>query len=133
MKQKRKGRKEMLYLQIAKTIEKQIQDEVLKMGDKLPSIRMVCREQGVSMSTAQLAYSELQSKSLIESRPQSGYYVSHSHKKHLELPQTSKPKTGFSEKSSENLVAKVYDTISEKILHSFRWAFLTKSSCLLQN
>ncbi|HXD91672.1 MAG TPA: PLP-dependent aminotransferase family protein, partial [Bacteroidia bacterium] len=109
-----KPKKELLYLQIAKSIEEQIHNELLKVGDKLPSIRMVCREQGVSMSTAQLAYSELQSKSLIESRPQSGYYVSQSHKQHLELPEASKPKMFFSNKNPENLVAKVFNTINDK-------------------
>jgi DNA-binding GntR family transcriptional regulator len=74
--EKNKG-KELLYLKIAKRIEQQINKEVLKVGDKLPSIRMICR-QHVSMSTAQFAYYELEAKSLIESRPQSGYYVSNS-------------------------------------------------------
>jgi DNA-binding transcriptional regulator YhcF (GntR family) len=48
--------KPFLYLQIADRLEKQIIDEVLKAGDKLPSVRMLCREQGMSMSTLTHAY-----------------------------------------------------------------------------
>ena len=65
-----------LYLQIAARIEKQIMNEVLKAGDKLPSVRMLCRELGHNMSTVTQAYYELESRSLIETRPRSGYYVS---------------------------------------------------------
>jgi len=90
MKRKTNG-KELLYLQIANSLQQQIHNDVLKVGDKLPSIRMICRQHGVSMSTAQFAYYELEAKSLIESRPQSGYYVSNSFRKRLAMPEMSRP------------------------------------------
>jgi DNA-binding transcriptional MocR family regulator len=108
-----KTTKDTLYRKIAKNIEEQIHTDVLKIGDKLPSIRMVCRQQGVSMSTVQLAYLELESKSLIESRPQSGFYVSQSGQRLLALPATSKPELTYSENTAEDLVEKVYHTIGE--------------------
>ena len=80
MKKNTSGR-ELLYLKIANSLEKQINNDTLKVGDKLPSIRMICRQHGVSMSTAQFAYYELEAKSLIEPRPQSGFYVSNSFRK----------------------------------------------------
>lgn len=83
--------RDLLYLKIARGIERQIEQDVLKVGDRLPSIRMICREHGVSMTTAQYAYYELEAKSLIESRPQSGYYVSSTRKRRLAMPQTSRP------------------------------------------
>lgn len=119
MKQKQLIKKEPLYLRIVSNIEQLIHNEVLKAGDKLPSIRMVCREQGVSMSTAQLAYAELESKSLIEPRPKSGYYVSQSSKVNLELPTTSNPENLFSKTNSQSLIARVYDTIGEKNITPF--------------
>ncbi|ASZ13772.1 PLP-dependent aminotransferase family protein [Chitinophaga pendula] len=64
-----------LYLQIADQIAQMIDKEVLKFGDKLPSVRTVSKEQGVSLSTAFQAYYHLEGKGLIESRPKSGYYV----------------------------------------------------------
>ena len=117
--QKQKIRKPLLYLQIANNIEVLINNEVLKVGEKLPSIRMVSREQGVSMSTAQSAYFELESKSLIEPRPKSGYYVSQSLMRNLELPSSSKPEKRLSKSSPQNLVGKVYDTIGEKNITRF--------------
>lgn len=83
--------KELLYQSIARTIEHQIDHEILKIGEKLPSIRMICRQHGVSMSTAQQAYFDLERKSLIESKPQSGYYVAQSLRKQLAIPSISKP------------------------------------------
>lgn len=96
---------QFLYLQIANRIEKQILDEVLKTGEKLPSVRMVCREQGLSMSTVTQAYYELESRSLIETRPRSGYYVSIPPKKRLAIPETSNP-------SQKNTPLEIDDLIS---------------------
>ena len=85
MKKNTNGR-ELLYIKIANSLEQQINNDTLKVGDKLPSIRMICRQHGVSMSTAQFAYYELEAKSLIEPRPQSGFYVSNSFRKKLAIP-----------------------------------------------
>lgn len=102
---------ELLYRRIANSIEHQIKNDVLKVGDKLPSIRSVCREQGVSMSTALQAYYDLERKGLIESRPQSGYYVSYSHKHFPATPETSNPIHDFGAKETEGLIAKVFSEL----------------------
>ena len=70
-----------LYLQVAVGIEKMIADDVLKIGDKLPSVRVLSEEYGISMGTAFQAYYHLEGKGLIESRPKSGYYVRFNHKR----------------------------------------------------
>lgn len=98
----------LLYQRIAHNIEHQIKHEVLKIGDKLPSIRMICREHGVSMSTALQAYYDLESKGLIESRPQSGYYVTYSHKHFPAMPDTSNPVYHLDASGTDGLVARVY-------------------------
>ena len=41
-----------LYLQVSDGIEKMIGDEILKIGDKLPSVRVLSEEYGISMGTA---------------------------------------------------------------------------------
>lgn len=66
---------EFLYLQVAEKLEALIEKNIIKIGAKLPSVRSLSREQGISMSTAFKAYSELENKGLIEARPKSGYYV----------------------------------------------------------
>lgn len=109
-----KNQPEHLYLRIARVIEQQIHDGVLRIGDKLPSIRTICREQGVSMSTATQAYFELESKSLVESRPQSGYYVSRSSKTQLDIPQTSKPLEKENPERQEDIIRMVYSHLTER-------------------
>jgi DNA-binding transcriptional regulator YhcF (GntR family) len=64
-----------LYLEVASRIESLIDKGALKIGDRLLSVRALSKEQGISLSTAFQAYYYLESKGLIEARPQSGYYV----------------------------------------------------------
>jgi DNA-binding transcriptional regulator YhcF (GntR family) len=66
---------DFLYIQIATRLENQIKQNLLKSGDKLPSVRALSQEQGISLSTAFKAYVELESMGMIEARPKSGYYV----------------------------------------------------------
>jgi DNA-binding transcriptional MocR family regulator len=102
-----------LYLQIAARIEKQIKDEVLKAGDKLPSVRMLCRELGYNMSTITQAYYELESRSLIETRPRSGYYVSLLPARRLDLPASSKPVVTKNNDDLDYLIGRIHED-SEK-------------------
>jgi DNA-binding transcriptional MocR family regulator len=108
-----KTKKENLYLQIANNIEHQIKKDVLKIGNKLPSLREVCNERGVSLSTASKAYFELESRGLIESRPQSGYYVSFTHKSFREIPSTSQPIIAKQEEGPENILYAVSSNIEK--------------------
>jgi hypothetical protein len=52
---------DFLYVQMAARIEKQVKQNLLKPGDKLPSVRALSQEQGISVSTAFKAYTELES------------------------------------------------------------------------
>jgi DNA-binding transcriptional MocR family regulator len=110
-------KKELLYLQIAEGVEHQIRGEVLKVGDRLPSVRTICREHGVSMSTALQAYSHLESKALIVSRPQSGYFVSSTPRRLLALPEISRPASSLDTGDMDELVARVYDNFGQPNLH----------------
>ncbi len=64
-----------LYLKVARQIEGQIRKGALRVGDKVPSIRGLKRQQGVSVSTVLQAYFWLENQGWIEPRPQSGFYV----------------------------------------------------------
>ena len=103
------GQDELLYMRIAQTIEQQVKNDVWKKGDKLPSLRVVCNEQGVSMSTALQAYLQLEKKGLIESRPQSGYFVAMARKSFLATPDPSKPKLTFGIEKIEDIINTVAD------------------------
>jgi DNA-binding transcriptional MocR family regulator len=111
---KKNATRELLYVQIASSLEQQINNDTLKVGDKLPSIRMICRQHGVSMTTAQYAYYELEAKSLIEPRPQSGYYVSNSFRKKLAIPGVSRPESKPAMKTVTDIIENSFHPTSEQ-------------------
>lgn len=98
---------DLLYMQIANGIEYQIKNDVLKAGNKLPSLRTISQEKGVSLSTAMQSYFELESRGLIESRPQSGYYVSFTYKNFRDVPSTSQPAVTHSGDTVEDIISVV--------------------------
>lgn len=112
MQQQTATKEPFLYLQIAGRIEKQIKDEVLKAGDKLPSVRMLCRELGCNMSTITQAYYELEGRSLIETRPRSGYYVSLTPSRRLDLPACSKPAVSKTNDDLDYLIGRIHEDSS---------------------
>lgn len=59
-----KYEKEILYQEIARTIACQIKKGVWKAGEKLPSLRTISNENGVSLNTAIQAYYELEKTDL---------------------------------------------------------------------
>ncbi|NUU03592.1 PLP-dependent aminotransferase family protein [Herbaspirillum robiniae] len=64
-----------LYEQLAETIRTQIEDGIMLEGEKIPSVRRTSQQYQLSISTVIRAYLLLESRGLIESRPQSGYFV----------------------------------------------------------
>ena len=65
----------LLYEQVAERIADLIHRGTLRSGDRIPSVRQLRSDLGVSMSTVLEAYRLLESEGLVEARPQSGYYV----------------------------------------------------------
>ncbi|MFC0517344.1 PLP-dependent aminotransferase family protein [Mucilaginibacter angelicae] len=111
--------KEVLYLKIAKIMEEQILSKTLRIGDKLPSIRSIQKIYNVSLNTAKQAFLKLESKSLIESRPRTGYYVSNTSQRKLALPSISKPRLSEKENTPEDLTHKVFDALRNKDIRQF--------------
>jgi DNA-binding transcriptional MocR family regulator len=105
--------KEILYQKIASGLADQIKNGTLNTGDKMPSLRMLHQEYGVSMTTAIQAYLELEGKGLIVSRPQSGYYVNYK-PAYLAIPSVSKPIGGYEPECVETLITKMYSAITNK-------------------
>lgn len=103
--------KEPLYVRIAFTLEKQIRSGGWKIGEKLPSLRTICTEYGVSMNTSIQAYLELERKGMIESRPKSGFFVSNSCQYRLTIPTISQPSPLAGLLDTEALIKKVHDSL----------------------
>lgn len=110
----KKMSKEFLYTEIAERIAAQIRKGILKTGDKLPSVRMLCREHQVSMNTAKRVFLELESQSLVESKPQSGYFVSRLMSVKLPLPEVSRPSLIANNDEPDELISRVYENMGKK-------------------
>jgi len=106
------------YTEVAERIESLIEKKVLKVGDKLLSVRALSKEQGISLSTAFQAYYYLESKGLIEARPQSGYYVKYSPEHILDLPKVCDPIDDAVPVSVDEMINSVYyDLRSSKLIN----------------
>src|SRR6186997_2425142 len=109
-----------LYMQVATGLEKMIADDVLKIGDKLPSVRVLSNEYGISMGTAFQAYYHLEGKGLIESRPKSGYYVRFSQRRFPDYPKLTTPDPLSHDVSVKEMISSIYTdiaTMSDKVIN----------------
>lgn len=113
-----------LYEQVADKLEKLIRKGVLKTGDKLVSVRGLSEEQGISLSTAFKAYSELEQKGLIEARTKSGYYVRYTPRALPSVPsRPAEGQNGLGEgRSNEEILQRVYTDQSDETVVRFSLA-----------
>lgn len=111
--------KDFLYSDIATGIARQITSGLLKSGDKLPSIRMLCKEYMISMNTAKRVFLELEAQSLIDSKPQSGYFVSRLPYLKLPLPEVSQPSSMANDNEPDELINQVYANMGNENLTLF--------------
>jgi DNA-binding transcriptional MocR family regulator len=64
-----------LYARLADRLAREIKGGLYAPGDRLPSVREAARRLTMSTSTVLEAYGQLLDRGLVESRPQSGFYV----------------------------------------------------------
>lgn len=64
-----------LYQDVAGKLAGLIDEGVLRAGERVPSVRRISAQEGVSVSTILQAYTLLESRGYLEARPQSGFYV----------------------------------------------------------
>jgi len=86
----RRGRKTFRYEHLATEIEDKIKNGTYKPGERLPSIRSLCRHLKLSVSTVYRAYMELETMGLVEVKPKSGCYVSAATLDKLQVPRFPK-------------------------------------------
>lgn len=95
-----------LYLQLAETIARAIRSGTLAAGERVPSVREMARQKGVSLSTVIQAYRSLEDARLIEARPRSGYFVA-TRGPTLPQPETSHPPVDSREVDVSSLTVQV--------------------------
>ena len=64
-----------IYTQIYREIKKAIENGCIQGEEKLPSVRKICVDLGVSKTTVETAYNALSAEGYITNVPQKGYYV----------------------------------------------------------
>lgn len=112
-------KKDFLYNEIAQNIADKIRTGVLKAGERLPSVRMLSREHAISINTARRIFLELEAQSLVQPRPQSGYFVSALNYLKLPLPEVSQPLPAARNKEPEELISSVYSNMGRSDLTMF--------------
>lgn len=102
-----KVKQEFRYRQVMDVIVTMMENEVLRPGDKVPSLRKMSEEQNVSLSTVMQAYMELESVGMLEARPQSGFYVSGGTIVPRETVRVTKPSDQPMQVKNSNLIQEI--------------------------
>ena len=77
-----------LYIDLANKIAVMIDEGVYKAGEKLPSLRSIHKQRGISIGTILQAFIYLQDRGMITSKEKSGYFVNYQPKQPLQFPKT---------------------------------------------
>ncbi len=99
---------ELLHEQVAAHVEAMIQRGTLRAGARAPSVRRLARQRRVSVATVVLAYRNLESRGVLEARPQSGHYVRFQPRAPLAEPRPPRTFAAPTRPDVSELVAKVY-------------------------
>lgn len=105
------GGKSHLYLQVAEKISKLIDQGTLRPGERVPSVRKLNAQLGVSVSTVLQSYFLLEDQGLIESRPKSGFYVRLRRREIPPEPNISSPSVSATRVDVNELAAEVHAAI----------------------
>jgi len=98
-----------LYEQVADKVEKLIQSGTLRAGDRIPSVRRVGEQHGVSITTAVQAYLTLENRGLIEARPRSGFFVRALQNTVVQEPRISRPPSAVTAVTVGGLQSRLFE------------------------
>src|SRR4030042_2370760 len=80
-----------LYEHVASELAELIRQGTFRAGERIPSVRQLSRQRKISITTVLQAYMLLENQGLIETRPQSGFYVRATLPQSLPEPEMSTP------------------------------------------
>ncbi len=101
------------YQTLAAQTEQLIVGGVLRVGDRLPSVRQACRTHGISPVTVLQAYYLLESRGLIEARPRSGYFVRARLGQGLPEPAMSRPAGQRTALQVSDFIFQILDSVKD--------------------
>ena len=92
------------YQQLTEEMAEAIRGGVLRPGERLPSVRVLCAQRGLSPATVFHAYSQLEAEGLVEARARSGFYVRATRRSLRPSPQVAPPRSGATPVAISELV-----------------------------
>jgi len=92
------------YEKVREHITGMIEEGLLKPGDKLPSLRSMSDQMGLSITTIMKAYTDLEFDGFVEAKPQSGFYVIDDIAKSTPVPRISNPDSNPTRVDKFNLI-----------------------------
>lgn len=110
---------EFRYRQVEKKIVTLVESGAIRPGDKLPSLRRLSSQLGVSIATVSQAYIELEKKGVLHSRERSGFFLA---PKALQLPPpASRPRPSLvpTSGSRSGLIQQVLEALGNRELLPF--------------
>ena len=102
----------LLYEDLAARLETMIARGALRAGHRMPSVRHLSKQEGVSASTVVQAYALLENRGAIEVRPRSGHYVRRP-RGPIEAPRPARASTTSARVSIEDQVMRVYRAVRD--------------------
>ncbi len=115
-----------LYLSLAERLADLASSGSLRPGARLPSVRALSEQHGVSISTAVQAYRTLEDRGVIEARPKSGFFVRRP-RSLPPLPATTRPPPRPVTVEVKAIADAVYDLLGEPGYVSFGAAAASES------
>ena len=103
-----------LYSQVARMVAGMIESGTLSPGDRVPSLRKMSQKLKVSIATVMQAYVNLEDQGLVESRPQSGFYVKAHPGKGLSQPRKTNPKVAPRKVQLGDVVENIFSSANEE-------------------
>jgi DNA-binding transcriptional MocR family regulator len=117
------------YEELADEITRQIAANVLRPGDRLPSIRQTCKSRHLSPATVFQAYDQLENRGLIRAVPRSGYFVNPPAGTRAPEPATSAPPEGAHSVEITDLIFEILSLVRSRTIVPFGSAFPSPLLC----
>src|SRR5262245_25477206 len=104
------------YEELARFITGLVDGGTLPPGSRVPSLRQISKQRRISLTTALQAYRLLEDRGVLESRPQSGYYVARGGRVALETPAISTPPEKATSVAVSGVVSKLLEYAADPAL-----------------